>query len=183
MIKSSLWLIVHKYYFLFPGCLSNTIAPSPCSSSFHFFLAKRPNFFSLSFLAELGSGRAVEEEGAGRLWALAPEGPDASSAASGWTAFSMAWLQRWSSSSSLHWNKYSLPSPRLWEGKESQVKLYCLEKSRKNKWLLLNFSHIRKNVQMFVSNRQQMSEGIHGCWRSRQQSVSLEYRLETGWNS
>lgn len=76
MIKSSLWLIVHKYYFL----------------------------FLLSFLPELGSGRAAEEEeeveGAGRLWALAPEGPDASSAARGWTAFSMAWLQRWSSS----WN-------------------------------------------------------------------------------
>lgn len=39
----------------------------------HFFLAKRPNFFSLSFLLELGSGRAGEEvEGAGgRVWALA----------------------------------------------------------------------------------------------------------------
>lgn len=57
--------------------------PDGLPISFHFFLAKRLNFFSLSFLAELGSGRAVEEEGGGRLWALAPEGPDASSAARG----------------------------------------------------------------------------------------------------
>lgn len=89
VIKSLLWLIVHKYY---------PLISTPLSS--HFFLAKRLNFFSLSFLAELGSGRAAEEEGAGRVWALAPEDPDASSTARGWTAFSMAWLQRWSSS----WN-------------------------------------------------------------------------------
>lgn len=92
-MKGSFSLIVHKYYFLFPGCLGN-----PPFISLHFFLAKRLNFFSLSFLAELGSGRAAEEEGGGRLWALAPEGSVSSSAAWGWTACFMAWLQRWSSS-------------------------------------------------------------------------------------
>lgn len=71
------------------------------SGLLHFFLTKRLNFFSFSFLAEAGSGGAAdEEEGAGRVWALAPEGPNGSSAAGSWTAFSMAWLQRWSSS----WN-------------------------------------------------------------------------------
>lgn len=84
--KKTLTLIVHK-----------TLR----SDLLHFFLTKRLNFFSFSFLAEAGSGRAAnEEEGAGRVWALAPEGPDASSAAGSWTAFSMAWLQRRSSS----WN-------------------------------------------------------------------------------
>lgn len=49
------------------------VHPSP-----HFFLPKRLNF--LSFFAELGSGRAAEVvEGVGRVWALAPEGPEASS--------------------------------------------------------------------------------------------------------
>lgn len=45
----------------------------------HFFLAKRPNFFSLSFLVELGSGVGGEGvKGAGRVWALASGGPDVS---------------------------------------------------------------------------------------------------------
>lgn len=67
---------------------------TPPTHLLHFFLAKRLNFFSLSFL--VGGGSETLEEG--RVWALAPEGPAASSAARGRTAFSMAWLQRWSSS-------------------------------------------------------------------------------------
>ncbi len=34
MIKSSLWLIVHKYYFLFPGCLGNPSLPMALPSLF-----------------------------------------------------------------------------------------------------------------------------------------------------
>lgn len=55
--------------------------PTPLSTSrvAHFFLAKRPNFFSLSFLVELGSGGGGEGvKGAGRVWALASGGPGGS---------------------------------------------------------------------------------------------------------
>lgn len=89
-------MIVHNNFFRIPGCLGNAQSPA---LSVHFFLAKRLNFFSLSFLAALGSGRAAEEVGAGRLWVLAPEGPGAASSAGGpWTACSMARLQLCSSS-------------------------------------------------------------------------------------
>lgn len=95
-IKNKWYVIVHNNFFRIPGCLGNAQSPA---LSVHFFLAKRLNFFSLSFLAALGSGRAAEEVGAGRLWVLAPEGPGAASSAGGpWTACSMARLQLCSSS-------------------------------------------------------------------------------------
>lgn len=127
LVIKKLALIVHQRRFDLP----------------HFFFAKRPNFFSFSFLLELGSGGAGEEVGGtGRVWALAwAEGCGTASC----MASCMAWPQRCSSScgrlkpetfvnerraglwsrrsekntvvleltSSLHWNRYSLASPRL----------------------------------------------------------------------
>ena len=104
VIKSYISLIVHYWLYTIPlpaqVVMKISLLWPVVSPPSHFFLAKRPNLFSLSFFPELGSWGVVEEEAGGRVWARPPEGPTGSPSAP--TALSRAWVQRCSSSCNTH---------------------------------------------------------------------------------
>lgn len=80
VIKSSLWLIVHKYYFLFPSCQGNppslphpTAFPSPFTSSWQSDWTSSP-CLSWQSWAQGGQLRRRERAGCG-LWLLRAPAP------------------------------------------------------------------------------------------------------------